>query len=336
MAAGARLVRAYPVRRLAVVACTSRRQKAQNSSNAATKHPTLARRHRGSRSEASEAHSNQVHRSRAGRSRQTSVWRSGSPAMTNSLSAGFDEVVSRPSKIASDVAGSPSCLLVPTSGVSVRTEGPDGHVRLRLCPAPIKQVVQVEEPVRIRRELREVTPSEESHEPRPAHNVLHGSRSRARPRNLHRGRLSAGQAGPVDGRARGRTSGNFSRTEKLDTNQVVRFRFRRRLKPEREACLIAETRDDARYKNSPPAAPVQTFKASDEPAHGGRDAGLPADGARLAALPIAELRGLLGRAGQICKTESGAAFSVLRWPHGENQGCGRNHARASDAGAAGR
>ncbi len=28
---------------------------------------------------------------------------------------------------------------------------------------------------------------------------------------------------------------------------------------------------------------VQTFKASDEPAHGGRDAGLAADGARLAA-----------------------------------------------------
>ena len=53
-------------------------------------------------------------------------------------------------------------------------------------------------------------------------------------------------------------------------------------------------------------------------------------------LPIAELRGLLGRAGQFAKTEGGAAFSVLRWPHGENQGCGRNHARASDAGAAGR
>jgi len=151
------------------------------------------------------------------------------------------------------------CLLVPTSDGSVRTEGPDGHVRLRLCPAPIKQVVQVEEPVRIRRKLREVTPPEESHEPRPAHNVLHGSRSRARPRNLHRGRLSAGQAGPVDGRARGRTSGNFSRTEKVGTNQVVRFRFRRRLKPEREACSIAETRDDARYKNSPPAA-VQTLQ----------------------------------------------------------------------------
>src|SRR5208337_335107 len=74
------------------------------------------------------------------------------------------------------------------------------------------------EPVRIRRELREVTPPEESHEPRPAHNVLHGSRSRARPRNLHRGRLSAGQAGPVDGRARGLTFSNFAPTEKVGTN----------------------------------------------------------------------------------------------------------------------
>ena len=53
-------------------------------------------------------------------------------------------------------------------------------------------------------------------------------------------------------------------------------------------------------------------------------------------LPTAELRGLLDRAGQFAKTEGGAAFSVLRWPHGENQGCGRDHACASDAEAAGR
>ena len=76
------------------------------------------------------------------------------------------------------------------------------------------------------------------------------------------------------------------------------------------ACLIAETRDDARYKNSPLAAPVQTFKASDEPAHGGRDAGLPADGARLATVANSRATRFAWPSGAICKTEGGAAFSL--------------------------
>jgi len=50
---------------------------------------------------------------------------------------------------------------------------------------------------------------------------------------------------------------------------------------------------------------MQTFKASDEPAHGGRDAGLPADGARLAAVANSRATRFAWPSGAICKTGAG-------------------------------